>query len=220
MTADTKKHAISAFDLDHTLFSENSSYRFGRYLYAKKLVPLSSLAFIVGCNIRHKIGLLPIVKLHQSAFGKLFQGLPSSLVKQWALDFVDENFESLLYMPAVEKLKLAQDAGHMTGILSSTPDFLVEPIAKRLNVSFWDATSYAVDKDSRFCHIAKLMLGSDKATILEKLGNQYSIPKHAIYAYSDSDLDLPFLFAAGTACGVNPNRKLRSICRKNDWLII
>ena len=215
-----KNQSISAFDLDHTLFSENSSYRFGRYLYSKKLVPFSSLAFIIGCNIRYKLGLLSIVKLHQSAFGRLFHGQLSSVVKQWAIDFLDENFEKLLYLPAIEKLMSAQNAGHVTGILSSTPDFLVEPIAKRLNVSFWDATRYAVDKDSRFCHIDKLMLGSDKAIVLQELGNQYGITRHEMYAYSDSDLDLPFLFAAGHACGVNPNRKLRSICHENDWLII
>lgn len=212
--------SISAFDLDHTLFSENSSYRLGRYLCHKKILSFCSLAFIVGCSIRHKIGLLPLKNLHQSAFKRLFQGRSSLLVKQWAVDFLQENFESLLYIPAINQLKLAQERGHLTVILSSSPDFLVEPIAKRLNVSLWNATQYAVDKDQKFCQIKKLILGSDKAIILDQLSQQYEIPKQEIHAYSDSHLDLPFLMAAGKAFGVNPNRKLRSICRQNNWSII
>jgi HAD superfamily hydrolase (TIGR01490 family) len=213
-------HSISAFDLDYTLFSENSSYRFGKYLCSKKLLPFKSLAFIVGCNIRHRLGLLSIMRLHEDAFKRLFYGRSSSQVKQWATEFVEQYFETLLYLPAIQKLKKAQAEGHLTVILSSTPDFLVEPIAKKLHVPVWNATEYAVDKDQKFCHIARLMLGSDKAEILARLKQQHSIPRQRIYAYSDSHLDLPFLMAAGTAIGVNPNRTLRSICRQNKWPVI
>lgn len=212
--------SISAFDLDHTLFSDNSSYRFGHYLCERKLLSRSSLLFIIGCSVRHSIGILPIVKLHESAFKRLFLGRSAPLVKQWAEEFIQENFEKLLYLPAIEKLKASKDAGHLTVILSSAPSFIVEPIAKKLNVPYWNATKYAVGEDQNFCHIDKLMLGQDKAIILDELACQYGVQKSETYAYSDSHLDLPFLMAAGNACGVNPNRKLRNICRKNSWDII
>lgn len=215
-----KISSISAFDLDHTLFAANGSYHFGRYLCSKKLLPLRSLAFIIGCNVRHTAGFLPITQLHQKAFDHLFKGRPSAVVKQWALDFLHDHFDDLLYSPAVEKLKSAQQAGHLTAILSSSPDFLVGPVAEKLNVPFWNATQYAVDKDHKFCHIASLMLGHDKAIILDQLGQHYGVPKEELYAYSDSHLDLPFLMTAGTAYGVNPNKKLRSICRQKSWSII
>lgn len=215
-----KIRSISAFDLDHTLFSENSSYRFGKYLCDKKLLSLHSLAFIVGCNIRHKIGLLPITKLHESAFQRLFFGRSSLVVRQWAKDFLTEQFEKLLYLPAIIKLRQAQEAGHLTVILSSTPDFLVEPIAQQLKVPLWDSTQYEIDQNNQFCGIKKLLLGENKALILEQLGQKYGVSKQDVYAYSDSHLDLPFLMAAGTKYGVNPNRKLRSICRQNNWAII
>lgn len=212
--------SISAFDLDHTLFSVNSSYCFGRYLYTKKKISIGSFAFIIGCNVCYHAGWLSIIKLHESAFRHLFHSRSLLLVRQWAADFVEENFDALLYFPAIEKLMSAQRAGHLTAIFSSSPDFLVEPIAKRLNVSFWDSTHYAVDKDHLFCDIAKLMLGEDKARLLEALAIKHGVPKQEIYAYSDSHLDLPFLKAAGTAYGVNPSRKLRSLCRRNSWSII
>lgn len=213
-------HSISAFDLDHTLFTKNSSYSFGCYLCKRKILPLSTLVFIVSCSVRHSIGLLPITKLHEEAFKRLFLGRSLPLVQEWAHEFIFENFDKLIYPPAIAALKSAQDAGHLTAILSSSPDFIVKPIAKRLNISYWQGSQYAVDHQKKFCSIAKLMLGPDKAHCLIELAGQYKVERRETYAYSDSHLDLPFLLAAGKAFGVNPNRKLRSICHKNKWPII
>jgi HAD superfamily phosphoserine phosphatase-like hydrolase len=211
---------ISAFDLDKTLLIDNSSYRFGLSLCRKKYLPYKSLAFILSCQLKYSIGLLSIENLHKSAFNNLFCNRSSLLFKQWAIDFVEEQLDSLLYLPAIEKLKAIQKAGHLTAILSSSPDFIVGPIAQKLNVPIWHATEYSVDKDQNFCQILRLMLGEDKALILEKLSRQHGIKKENLHAYSDSHLDLPFLMAAGSAFGVQPNRKLRSICRLKNWPII
>lgn len=212
--------SISAFDLDHTLFNANSGYLFGRYLCRRKLLPLKALGFIIGCYVSCALGFLSIEALHQKAFKRLFKGRLSSTVKQWTEDFLEENFEKSLYLPAINELKSAQDRGHLTAILSCAPCFLVEPIAKRLNVPIWEGTEYGVDNDHKFSHIASLVLGCDKASILKDIGSQYNISKQKIHAYSDSHHDLPFLYAAGHACGVKPNRKLRAICQKNKWPII
>lgn len=212
--------SLSAFDLDHTLFSDNGSYRFGLYLCKRKLLPYKSLAFILSCNIRHAVGLLSIVNLHESAFIRLFKGRSQVMVKEWTEDFLQENFDNLLYSPAIKKLKSAQKAGHLTAILSSSPDFLVEPIAKKLNVPIWKSTQYTIDKDQRFSQIKNLMLGHDKAQVLNQLMQYYQISKQETFAYSDSHLDLPFLLAAGFPCGVNPNRKLKSLCKRHHWPMI
>lgn len=212
--------SISAFDLDQTLFSGNSSYLFCRYLCRKKYFSFGDLIFIIGCNIRCSLGFLSVEELHHKAFKRLFKGRPSSTINQWIEDFLDENFESLLYSPAINKLKSAQESGHLTVILSSSPNFLVGPIAARLKVSRWKSTEYAVDNDQKFCRIAKLLLGGGKASLLNEIALQYGISTQKIHAYSDSHLDLPFLMAAGNAYGVKPNRKLRAICQKNEWPII
>jgi HAD superfamily hydrolase (TIGR01490 family) len=212
--------SISAFDLDHTLLSDNSSYRFGCYLYRKNKISLRALAFIIGCNIGHQCGFLSLPQLHEIAFNRLFLGWDAPAVKRWALDFLDESLDPMLYIPAVTQLKQAQAAGHLTVLLSSSPDFLVEPIAKRLDLSLWEATRYAVDKDQRFCQIDQLMLGEDKANVLKDLKERYQVSSQETYAYSDSHHDLPFLTSAGVPCAVNPNRQLRAVCRRNGWKVI
>jgi phosphoserine phosphatase len=115
---------------------------------------------------------------------------------------------------------MAQQCGHYTVILSSSPDFLIKPIADKLRVDAWESTSYAVDKDHRFCDISRLMQGADKAVILEEIRQQHGVAPQNVIAYSDSHLDLPFLQAAGRAVAVNPNRKLKAACRLHGWKVI
>lgn len=211
---------ISAFDLDHTLFSDNSGFRFGLYLYRKRLYSFRHLLAIFFVYILVYCGLLSLKNLHQVGFKYLFRGQSEPLVKQWIEDFLNEDFEKCLYKPALDKLREAQSAGHLTIILSNSPDFIVEAVAKRLGIPQWRSTEYALDKERRFCHILRIMYGEDKATAVEELRKEYRLTKSAVTAYTDSHLDLPFLMIAGTAIGVNPDRQLRAICKKNNWPII
>jgi HAD superfamily hydrolase (TIGR01490 family) len=211
---------ISAFDLDHTLLSGNSSYLFGRYLFKRKILTFFDLAFIVKCNFLFHLGFLPIRALHHAAFERLFKGRLRCDVEQWACEFVDERLQEMLYPPAADALRASMEKGHLAAILSSSPDFLIEPIAAKLHVPIRHATRYSVDKDHRFCDIHSLIQGSDKAGLLEGLMRQHQIPLGDVFAYSDSHLDLPFLESAGHAVGVNPNSKLRAVCKRKKWMMI
>ena len=164
--------------------------------------------------------MLPIAKLHESAFDRLFLGKSELQVREWAETFLEENFTHMLYTPAVDRLKKAQDDGHTVMILSSSADFLIEPIAKRLGVPHWRATQYAVDKDRHFCRIAHMMLGEGKAEVVREWQRRLECDKSQVTAYSDSLLDLPFLLAAGKVVAVNPDRRLRVLCARNHWEII
>lgn len=211
---------FSAFDLDHTLLKENSSFSFGKYLYQQKHISLGAFLFIIRSSMCYNLGFLSITEVHQRAFERLFCGKFLSQVESWVSSFLDKHLEDLIYAPAFKALNDAQQAGHITAIISSSPSFLVEPIAKRFGLTFCKATQYAIDKDNRFCQIASLMLGEDKARFLIEFMNQHGICKKHVIAFSDSFLDLPFLLAAGVAVAVNPDRKLRLFCLKNNWPII
>lgn len=212
--------SISAFDLDHTLLSGNSSFLFGKYLCKQKYLSRKNLYYIFFCYFLYYIGILSIKNLHKNAFRYLFNEKSASEVKGWVDEFLAKYLKGNLYSPALNRLEQAQIEGHYTVILSSSPDFLVGPIAQRLGVSHWQATQYGVDKDGQFCHIAKLMLGEDKAQFLKNLSEKRGCHRHDLTVYSDSYLDMPALLTAGMAVGVNPDRKLRAICRERQWPII
>lgn len=216
----TKYRNISAFDLDHTLLTVNSSFKFGQYLYQQRVINFSSMLHLVSCYAAHKAGILSIPTLHNKIFSRLFLGLSTNLIQAHAKTFFDLNFENLLYVPAYESLQKAIKDNHYAIILSSSPSFLVEVAANKLGVPNWKASIYANDKENRFSHISYLIQGENKAHHIKNLCDQLEVPKEKVTAYSDSIHDLPFLLSAGRPIGVRPDKKLRAYCLKSQWTII
>lgn len=211
---------MSLFDLDHTLLNKNSSFQFGIYLYRQKVLPLSSVLYYVSCYSFHKLSFLSLQKLHRKIFSRLFLGKSSSKFIQLAEAFVKEKFESMLYFPAVRELEEAKKSGHFTAIFSSSPDFLVSLIARRFKVHEWVATRLHKDDKGHFSTLSEVVEGKLKSHYLRSLSQKLNIQPKDFTAYSDSYHDLPFLNAAGIAIGVNPDRRLKQICKKNQWQII
>jgi HAD superfamily hydrolase (TIGR01490 family) len=211
---------LSLFDLDQTLFAVNSSSRFGIYLYLKQVFKHRDFLFIISCHLRARMGLLSLQALHDEAFKRLFFGRSLESIKSLVQLFIDRHFEEMIYRPAYEELQQAKEKGHFTAILSSSPDFLVSKIAARFGVNEWMATKYDVDSNQKFNRISHLVQGEDKSQYVRHLLVKFGLDKRDVTAYSDSHLDLPFLQAAGHAVGVNPNRKLLAICKRNHWRTI
>jgi phosphoserine phosphatase len=168
---------------------------------------------------RHKLGFLSINSLHQTAFQKIFRRVSIHALSKEVEHFLDKHFDSLCYIPALNRLLSALE-DHSVILLSSSPDFLVGPIANRFGIAHWKGTEYLVDKQQKLCHIACLMDGEMKAKELISYAAQNGIFKKDITVYTDSILDLPCIEAAGNVIGVNPDRKLKRLCLKHPWEII
>jgi HAD superfamily phosphoserine phosphatase-like hydrolase len=150
-------------------------------------------------------------------FKDLLQGFSVRELSFHVAAFVEKELDSLLYLPAIERLKKAQHLGHFTAILSSSPSFLVRAIAERLQVDEWKSSEYKVDKDDCLCQISSILHGEDKAFWVRKMQEKFHMSIESVTAYSDSYLDLPFLRSAGTAIVVNPDSKLKRVSLKCNW---
>ncbi len=212
--------ALSVFDLDHTLLKVNSSYHFGSYLYRQKFFSFSKLLACLSDYACHKWLGLSIQALHTKTFNRLFKGCALSDIQNHVDQFLTEHLTSMLYQPAVQRLQLARAQGENLLILSSSPDFLVGAIARRLQVERWKATTYQVDSQGNFQAIIKVIEGQDKAYFVKDLALQMSIPFSRVTVYSDSHLDLPVLKIAGRAIGVVPDSHLKRICLQKGWEIL
>lgn len=212
--------SISVFDLDKTLLNVNCSFQFGLYLYRQGYFPWHAMLHHLACYLLHNIGWLSMAETHRRIFRRLFLGQSHHSMVVQAQAFVNSSFTDMIYLPAVQKLHDAQRQGQHTIILSSSPGFLVELLAKRFGVTAWAATHYDVDSEGRFCGITEWMLGEDKARYVNTLMNTLGASQQQVTAYSDSIHDLPLLQTVGTAVGVNPDRALRAKCRQNHWAIL
>jgi HAD superfamily hydrolase (TIGR01490 family) len=211
---------ISFFDLDHTLLKVNGSFQFGIYLYKKGLIPKLKMLTLLGYYTFHKWGLLSPEKLNEAACKTFFSGKNFQDIENLVNNFLQDHLDELYCFPVIKNLVDAHHQGHYTVILSSSPHFLVQAIAKRLGVDEWGATKYAINKSGDITHIESHMVGETKALHVNKLCQQLNIPTSSTIAYSDSYIDLPFLKAVGTAIGVNPDKKLRKFCQSNKWAIM
>jgi len=215
-----RRSHLSVFDLDRTLVKDNCSFAFCQHLVRKKILPPLTLIHSLFYYVRHSFFGMSLSQLHTKVFGRLLQGRPISVIEEQIDPFLQEYLFSHLYSPALAALRSAQKLGHHTLILSNSPSFLVKKIAGLLEVDQWRATEYAVDKESKLCHIATIMQGEEKASCVQEIASKLSIGKEGITAYSDSFLDLPLLLVAGTPIAVSPDRKLRRYSEKCKWQIL
>jgi len=211
---------LSAFDLDNTLISGNSSASFCRYLYKQGVIPFSTVFHSVVYALRHRFMGMTLSELHQSVFDKLLLGKPIETLEKYVEKFVSEHIQDALYMPAFIRLKRAQQLGHYTMILSNAPSFIVEKFARFLGVDSYHATEYDIDENRRFNRIKKILEGKDKAHHIKTMAKKLGLFLEQITAYSDSVLDLEFLEIAGNPIAVNPDKKLRAISVQKQWSII
>ena len=215
-----KIRRISVFDLDGTLLKGNSSYKFCQYLYRFNQISSSSLVYAGLCHLRYAYLGMPLIDLHQNLFRKVLSGKTLSTLQQYVEPFLAKILPGALYVPAVCALKEAIHMGHFTVILSNSPSFLVEPIAKFLGVSAWRATEYSLDAKAALHGITTMMKGEEKAQALIEIAKRLQVEKENIVAYSDSFSDVPFLMEAGEVVAVQPDKRLRTFAKKQDWSIL
>lgn len=204
---------LSAFDLDGTLVTKNSSLAFCRFLYGKGYFGPSEFLFVMGAYLRHRFFRTSLYSLHNQAFRALFHGKEFAVLHKLAVEFVETKLPSLLYTPAL--IRLQREGGV---ILSNSPALLVEPIAEALGVESAVGSAYAVDNRGRLSAISTVVDGKAKRALLEKLKEKGGFD--ATLAYSDSFLDLPFLEGATQAIVVRPDRRLASHAKKRGWEVL
>ncbi|WP_052354425.1 HAD family phosphatase [Neochlamydia sp. S13] len=215
-----RKNSLVVFDLDHTLLRKNCSLFFGIYLFREKVLSFHRMIRLSFLYLRFKLGLISLKNLHESTFQCFFYGLSVALVNEHATKFLSQQLDKLIYHPVFSKLLEAKNEGSYTAIFSSSPNFLVEKVALRLGVDRWSSTIYQKNEEGDFTHITQVMEGPQKAQALELLLKELQIVKANVTAYTDSYLDLPLLYAVGNPVGVNPDRRLKAMCRQNQWPII
>lgn len=208
---------LSAFDLDRTLLHKNSSFAFCKYLCAEGFFPYSVLFWAFFYYLRHVCLGMTLQDLHRHIFKRVLCGISYPHLAKKVDEFIESALEGLLYQPALQRLKKAQEEGHFTVVLSNSPDFLVRAIAQKLHLSTWRASEYFIDNNEKLCKISSILQGEDKAIHVRQMMKDLKICKEDVIAYSDSHLDLPFLYEAGTAVVVNPTRTLQKIATALGW---
>lgn len=203
-----------AVDVDGTLIRSNISLLFGKFLHEKKVLSaFRALWFVLLYYLQHA-RLLSVKTLHDRIFSLLF--------KNKSFDYFDklaDEFFSLDHLSFREDIIHDVMARHNRGdkvvLLSASPDFLVQKLAKKLSFSECYGTEYLLDDKGCFLKVGRIMTGEEKARVVKA-----SSDKGPIVAITDSEEDLPLLLAANEVCVVAPRRALRKRAEGEGWRVI
>lgn len=205
---------IAAFDLDGTLLKHNGSWAFCDFLCEVGFLSKKDMLYYAINYARHRFLGLSLWELHCLAFERSFKGCSTESLRPYLEQFLEKHLEDLWYPPAVLRLKRMRERGFECMILSNSPRFFVEHVARKLEVERVFATEYHVDAEGKFSELALLMDGDRKREEILSMGGLKTI------AFSDSHLDLPFLEAAHVAVAVKPQRRLKKVAHKRGWEIL
>jgi HAD superfamily hydrolase (TIGR01490 family) len=207
---------LAIFDLDFTLIKANSTFLFCQRLYHLGILSSFSWNSILMSYACYRMRFLSLSRLFDAVLKKMVIKKNGELFKTILEDLLT-HLSSLFYFPAFSRLRAAQHLGHYTVILSASPHFIVEKIAKFLQVdecrgSFYDEKNFEINKS--------LMDGEQKKNYVLSLRQRFNLEKEQISAYSDSYVDLPLLLASGYPVAVNPDTKLKRFFTKKQWEIL
>lgn len=213
-------NALTVFDLDHTLLKVNASFEFGRFLYGKNSFSTLNMFYLVACYVQHKIFGMSLEKLHNKIFNKLFCGKFLASFTDLVELFLNEKLDGMTNRAVLNELEEAKKRGEKIVLLSNSPHFLVEPIAKRFGILIYAGTEYCLDAYMKFSQMGTLMEGKQKAKYVLNLAKEWGVSQKQITVFSDSLLDLPLLEIAGKVVAVNPDATLLHMCRRENWQIM
>lgn len=211
---------LHIFDLDKTFLTENISYRFGQFLYKNNIISLAQTMQAIAYYVLFLLGIISITSMHHKIFYALFKNTPSTKITSLVDGFLAQNLYSYTNPVALNMFKEAQEKQCLTALFSSSPDFLVQPIAHSFRFDEYLATKYSVDKQGTFCDISLIVEGNVKAAEHAKLCVKHKLNPKDNIVYSDSENDLPLMLSAGNCYVFQPNKKLLKYCIDNDWTAI
>ena len=209
------------FDLDKTIVARSSPLAFGRSFFREGLISRSSLLKSLYAQLMfHLMGAdeQKMDRMREKA-AKLTAGWEQDRVRQVVTEVLEEVITPLIYAEALELMHDHRAAGRMIVIVSSSPEEIVEPLAKMLRVDDWIATKPRVEDGKYTGELDFYAYGPHKADAIKKLATEEDIQLEGSYAYTDSVTDLPMLEAVGNPVVVNPDKTLRRLATDKGWAI-
>jgi len=210
---------LAVFDIDGTLVAGPSTEKrfFLRLLRAGRLGPRQ-----IGAFLWFLARWLPRFRSGVARKNKAYlYKLPVPAVRKLAASWVTVGLREAWFMPCVARLREHLAEGDRVILLSGTPDFIAEAIARELGVSEVIA-SRCTTRAGRFGAAPPQLhpFGAVKADLVRDLAQRAGLPLDAVVAYGDSFHDLALLESVGRAVAVRPDKRLLERAGREGWEIL
>ncbi len=148
-------------------------------------------------------------------------GLEVGRVRRLAQAYAAQALFPRLRPSLLARLEAHRAAGTAVLLLTGTPDFLAEPLARRVGAAGWIATRCAI-REGRFLAAPPRQhpFGAEKRRLAEAWCRQRGLPLAQCAAYGDSGHDLPLLEAVAWPVAVAPDRRLAAEAARRGWPVL
>ncbi|MDQ3619025.1 MAG: HAD-IB family hydrolase [Actinomycetota bacterium] len=207
------------FDLDKTIVARSSPLALGRSFFKEGLISRSALLKSAYAQLMFQLMGADEGKMERMRreAAKLTKGWEAEKVKRVVTEVLDEVISPLIYAEALELIHDHRAAGRLVCIVSSSPEEIVEPMAKMLQADLWIASQPRIVKGRYTGDLDFYAYGERKAEAMKALADVEGVDLERSFAYSDSSTDLPMLEAVGSPVVVNPDKELRRIADARGW---
>lgn len=152
---------------------------------------------------------------------ELYKGFSHDRLWELGDEYCERILMSHLYPHAVEMVEGNRAAGLDPVLVTGSPDFLVEPLARRMGIEHFAANRLVFSRGKATGRMHDpVMAGSEKAEWCMGFAASRRTDMGACWGYADSYYDLPFLSALGHPVAVNPDRRLSAAAHNRKWPIV
>lgn len=215
--------AASYFDVDGTLCKSNLFDSLLFYVLNQQN-PIAGAGRIAR-TIASVPALFAAEQVDRGTFNDLlFRGY-QGISEDRLLDLADEAFDNVmrptLFKGALDLVARAKKAGHRVVLLSGSPDFLLQRMARLCDADDVIGNRLQI-KDGRATGklLPPIVAGPEKARIIKEHAKQHGFELEECAAYSDSMSDVPMLSVVGRPAAVNPDFRLRMLAKTHRWPIL
>jgi fatty acyl-CoA reductase len=221
--ARAKPKLFAFYDLDGTLASLNLLHATAFYL-----ANLGEWTGRAGYLVRLALALPRLYyaerddrRLLNMKLFEIYKGVSRDRLWELGEEYCERVLFRHLYPRAIEILEANRTIGLEPVLVTGSPDFLIEPLARKLAVEHFAATRLIYSRGIATGRMQEpVMAGSDKSDWCEEFAAAQRAALSDCWGYADSYYDLPFLCALGHPVAVNPDRRLLAAAHNRKWPII
>jgi HAD superfamily hydrolase (TIGR01490 family) len=211
------------YDVDGTLVSTSVVHTYGYYATHQPTITGSLwTAFKTVAQIPLFAALDQVSrKLFNDLFYKSYEGMSRDRLLTLAEDMFEEVLKPAIYPGAYDLIAESKRAGLRQVMVSGALDFTIAPLAQHLGMDDVIANRLEFLGDVATGRVRRpLLAGATKAAAMRAYCDKQTLDLTESYAYSDSYSDYAMLAVVGRPMAVNPDLRLRSVARSNDWPMV
>jgi HAD superfamily hydrolase (TIGR01490 family) len=208
------------FDLDRTLLRCNSGSRWMSFLHERGEIGTLMLLRSTVWLVKYKLAVLDLETLATGLVADM-KGDSEAQMRDKAAIFWEREVRPAISETGLRALGTHRDQEHVVALLTSTTQFVAEPVAAHLGLEHVLCTRLHVESGQFSGTFERpSCYGEGKVFHAERFAAAHHIDLARSYFYTDSYSDLPMLRKVGKPQVVNPDRRLRRHARRCGWPIL